>query len=260
MHRAAYVAFPLALHVLNNHLSSPGTHQAPSSETLIEVMMTLHSQYDGVHWVAKLVRQLVELVQNDSALPAGGSVANWAELLTFKPRTYLRLAVAMDLCMSSGRVPEQKDFPARLESNLLSRVLERPHAPKRINDRSSMTGCDASWVAGEDSALGADFFDPEVPRDREDSAPRVLSAVDGEGADDRQLFPEDVSRGQDHTPHTNFNAEMGFVDVTGSFPEGNSSFFDPVLADMAGMGDGSPGDGLSGGVGMEVDYAAALSV
>lgn len=218
-------------------------------------MMTLHSQYDGVHWIAKLVRQLVELVQTDSALPAGGSVANWAELLTFKPRTYLRLAVAMDLCMSSGRVPEQKDFPARVEVGLLEE-LEHPREKIGVMLKG---GADASWVAGEDTALGPDFFDPEVSPRREEYG---LGAGDGEPSGDGRISSGDVSRGsRDLNPqHSGFNAEMGFVDEAGSFSEGNGGFFDPVLADMAGLGDGSPSDGLSGGVGMDIDYAAALSV
>lgn len=119
-------------------------------------MKAMHLQYDGVDWVARLIGFLVDLVQDDLAVhnnnsnknsssnnssnndnnsnnnstsAAGGAgtvttttttttVADWAELLAVRPRTYLRLSLAMDLSMSSGRFPDKTDFLARLDDTM----------------------------------------------------------------------------------------------------------------------------------------------
>lgn len=103
------------------HLSAAIARQPPTNGTLIDVMKLLHLQYDGVDWVARVVRYIVDLVQGDPAIGADGNVTDWAELLAVRPRTYLRMSLAMDLSMSSGRLPDKKDFLGRLDGVRLSR-------------------------------------------------------------------------------------------------------------------------------------------
>lgn len=126
--RVAFVAFPLALHVLNIHLSASVARQIPREGTLIEVMKSLQVQYDGVDWVAKMIRQLIELVQEDATSAVGRTVTNWSELLTLKPKTYLTMSLALDMGMSSGRFPDRETLKARLnvsETNQISEKAQR---------------------------------------------------------------------------------------------------------------------------------------
>lgn len=127
INRLAFVAFPLALHVLNTHLSASAARQSSSREdALVEAMRSLQVQYDGVDFVVKVIRQLIELVQDDAASTA---VTDWSELLTVRPRTYLRMSLAMDMSMSSGRFHDKERVLARLHdlerssSNIASEVL-----------------------------------------------------------------------------------------------------------------------------------------
>lgn len=128
----AYIAFPLVLHVLNLHLSSASATTSPN--TLIDVLRTMHPQYDGVDWVARLVRYLVDLVHQDPAFATGpAKVADWAELLVVNPTTYLRLALLMDLSMSTGRIPDRKSFLARLEGlRRRGSMTKQLHQPQRL--------------------------------------------------------------------------------------------------------------------------------
>lgn len=189
----------------------------------------MHSQYDGVHWVAKLVRYLVELVQNDSRLSAGRKAASWAELLTFKPRTYLRLALAMDLSMSSGRIPDQKDFPARLEAKVL-RTLAGPGRAIRIHEGGLAPRRET--VTADDLTLGADFFEVnnsttpnsqgrQESRSHEGDSGASFADVTGEGDQDAQ------------------QSEATDLDLDGLGPLSAEmeSFFDPILNDLAAAGE-----------------------
>lgn len=216
-------------------------------------MMTMHNQYDGVHWVAKLVRYLVQLVQNDARLSvaAGGrKAASWAELLTFKPRTYLRLALAMDLSMSSGRIPDQKDFSARVEAKVM-RTLVGPERAFRISEggmssppSSSSSPCRRDAAATvvtttDDLLLGADFFE-----------------LDDKTTESQGRHQDGGSNQDDNTVGSSFNAETAVEDAEqqdaaqqqqqqpscatemdfdglGSLPAEMDSFFDPILGDLA---------------------------
>lgn len=244
--RVAYVAFPLALHVLNTHLSSTG-RQASSSGTLIEVMMTMHNQYDGVHWVAKLVRYLVELVQNDSRLSAGRKAASWAELLTFKPRTYLRLALAMDLSMSSGRIPDQRDFSARVEAKIM-RTLVGPERAVRTQDGRSGSPRDEITATADDLSLGADFF--ELDSKALDSE-NVQASTSGDG--DAGVSFADATAEVEQDSQQPCVTEMDFVGLS-SLPAEMESFFDPVLGDMAAVA-GNPAEDMSRDFGSDNEAA-----
>lgn len=120
----AYTVFPLTLQVLDWHLSSPpgsspdygkavgseGPKSTPSN--LIQAMRTFYPQYDGVDWVAKIIRCAVQVVQQ-SPTATESSIADWTQLLTVSPSEYLRLSVAVDISLSSGKVlgtPEVNEF------------------------------------------------------------------------------------------------------------------------------------------------------
>lgn len=144
-HSAAYIAFPLALHVLNNRLSAAMAHDSSTSGTLIEVMRAMQQQYDGVDWLARVVRFLVDLVQDDLAYTAanGRAVSDWSELLAVKPKTYLRLSLAMDLSMSSGRFPDKKDFLDKVDSLWQGRTARSLCSPSGEARRSIPRGLDS---------------------------------------------------------------------------------------------------------------------
>lgn len=216
---AAYIAFPLALHVLNNRLSAALTRRSPTNGTLIEVMKAMHVQYDGVDWVARLVRFLVDSVQDDLAFTAaGGSVTDWAELLAVKPRTYLRLSLAMDLSMSSGRFPDKKDFfLARLDGLRVGRsakALCSPTEPGQTS-RSAETRRNGQLMGtGDGSPLTFDVADLASNDAREDKTLENASFMDG--------LDVDVD-----------------LDRFTCLPDDLDDFFDPVLGEVADGGDSS---------------------
>lgn len=241
--RVACVAFPLALHVLNTHLSASAARHTPTSGTLIEVMMTMHSQYDGVQWVAKLVRHLVEIVQSDSTLSAGRNAASWAELLTFKPRTYLRLALAMDLSMSSGRIPDHKDFPAHLEA----KVLRSLAGPERvIYTQQGRSASRLDTVVADDAVLDVGFFDKKI------------DVLDREGSNSRQEGAEmavaDIIVDSEPSQSQGFEMDISLdgLEPLGSLSTEMDSFFDPVLADLAATDEATVED-LPGGFPADTD-------
>ncbi|EEU39701.1 uncharacterized protein NECHADRAFT_82144 [Fusarium vanettenii 77-13-4] len=116
-HRIACSALPLALHMINGRLN--GSFQDSRLLVLFQAMRTYEYLYDGVEWVAETIKlimgqkQLAHLLE--SALP-GTSLgsSSWESCLASNPTCYLRVTVTMDLSFSQGRLPEEKDFPARL--------------------------------------------------------------------------------------------------------------------------------------------------
>lgn len=227
--------------------------------------MTMHNQYDGVHWVAKLVRYLVQLVQNDSRISAGGrKAASWAELLTFKPRTYLRLALAMDLSMSSGRIPDQKDFSARVEAKVMRtlvgperafRVLQGDFSPSPASSRCEPVAATTT----DDLVLGADFFEMDDKAD--DSQDRQQDARsnkdDNSGTSSFVADTTTVDEGQQQdTQHQQSSCatEMDFGGL-GPLPAEMESFFDPILGDLAAAAGCSSVDDLARDFGSENEVA-----
>ena len=80
-------------------------------------MRTYQPQYDGVDWVSEIVRHVVNLAQLDETNPQGNQnpkIHDWTDILALQPSSYLRLALALDLSLSKGRLPEDGDFPVSL--------------------------------------------------------------------------------------------------------------------------------------------------
>jgi hypothetical protein len=95
------IILPLVLSILDLGSSLPRDscfHQTPNIEKqraniLVQVMETFWSQYDGVDWVAKVVRNAVSSARtwNEHSIP------KWTDVMSFQPQLYLRLALAIDL-------------------------------------------------------------------------------------------------------------------------------------------------------------------
>ncbi|KAF5004561.1 hypothetical protein FDECE_8951 [Fusarium decemcellulare] len=124
----ACTALPLVLNILDVKLSAPAKGQNLDTNAatalkqhrlniLIEAMKTYQPQYDGVDWVSEIVRHVVNLAQLDDSSPQGkqnAGITDWTDILALQPSSYLRLALALDVSLSKGRLPEDGDFPVSL--------------------------------------------------------------------------------------------------------------------------------------------------
>ncbi|CAH0037767.1 unnamed protein product [Clonostachys rhizophaga] len=139
----ACTALPLVLNILDVKLSSRQQQQQQQAggggnldsnaaaalkqhrlNILIEAMKTYQPQYDGVDWVSEIVRHIVNLAQiDDGSAGEDGTgagqqqtngITDWTDILASNPSSYLRLALALDLSLSKGRLPEDGDFPVSL--------------------------------------------------------------------------------------------------------------------------------------------------
>ncbi|KAL2755720.1 hypothetical protein ACRALDRAFT_1082152 [Sodiomyces alcalophilus JCM 7366] len=166
----ACTALPLVLHILDVKLSAPSTpfsKQSPSSSgdpntssavkqnrlnILIEAMKTYQPQYDGVDQVSETIRHIVNLAQLDLPPTAPTRpISDWTDILASQPSSYLRLALTMDLSLSKGRLPEDRDFPASLRGlftggfNPLKSLLENK---KRLDDEYAAMASSSAGGAG----------------------------------------------------------------------------------------------------------------
>ncbi|KAI6783173.1 Cutinase transcription factor 1 beta-like protein [Emericellopsis cladophorae] len=125
----ACTALPLVLNILDVKLSSSANESNLDSSAasalkqhrlniLIEAMRTYQPQYDGVDWVSEIIRHIVNLAQIEkpASREPGTKVGinDWTDILASQPSSYLRLALALDLSLSKGRLPEDGDFPVSL--------------------------------------------------------------------------------------------------------------------------------------------------
>ncbi|KAF7551304.1 hypothetical protein G7Z17_g5076 [Cylindrodendrum hubeiense] len=124
----ACTALPLVLNILDVKLSAPAKDPSLDSNAasalkqhrlniLIEAMKTYQPQYDGVDWVSEIVRHVVNLAQLDNTNTGGSqnsNITDWTDILALQPSSYLRLALALDVSLSKGRLPEDGDFPVSL--------------------------------------------------------------------------------------------------------------------------------------------------
>lgn len=78
-----------------------------------EAMKAFRPRYEGTEWVAETVRHASSLAQ-PLAESAGSSVADWTDLLARHTSSYPLMTMTIDVCISQGRLPEERDFPAWL--------------------------------------------------------------------------------------------------------------------------------------------------
>ncbi|KAM6524524.1 hypothetical protein FALCPG4_010134 [Fusarium falciforme] len=130
-------ALPLALHMINGRLN--GSLQDSRLVVLFQAMRTYEYLYDGVEWVAETIKlimgqkQLAHLLESALSRTSLAS-ESWESFLASNPTGYLRVAVTMDLSFSQGRLPEEKDFPARLRD-----VEEKPIPATLLKENLTVT-------------------------------------------------------------------------------------------------------------------------
>ncbi|KAF4978188.1 hypothetical protein FZEAL_5384 [Fusarium zealandicum] len=150
----ACTALPLILNILDVKLSATSKDQNLDSNAvsalkqhrlniLIEAMRTYQPQYDGVDWVSEIVRHVVNLAQLDDSTPQGNNnsgLTDWTDILALQPSSYLRLALALDVSLSKGRLPEDGDFPVSLRglfvggSSPLKAMIEANRTAGKVNE------------------------------------------------------------------------------------------------------------------------------
>lgn len=117
---------------------------------LVEAMKTYQPQYDGVDWVSETIRHAICLARWDHATPRqelenntrkGIDMADWTEMLSSRPGWYLRLALTIDLSLSKGRFPEDRDFPVGLRGLLVDIGQRRPLLKQ--SEQKGVTRCDS---------------------------------------------------------------------------------------------------------------------
>lgn len=188
-------------------------------------MKSLQLQYDGVDWVAKVIRKLIDLVQDEataSTTTVGRRVTDWSELLIAKPRTYLRMSLAMDMSMSSGRFPDKDRLIAsemlQIRVPSLQRVPRPLAAPRmRIEERTD----------GPSSSTGLlSHNDNNSTLVQQNTANNTTTTIPGSG----NANPADLSNSAAAVMCDQFSPFQG------STPDMNA-FFDASLADF-GLGAG----------------------
>lgn len=146
-----FIVLPLVLNILDVKLCPPtadGMHQTSATtqhqlNVLIQLVRAYWTRYDGIDWVTEIVRHIIGLAQLDeSRLERKFSTINWADIFAFQPRSYLRLVLAVDLSLSTGRLPQDGDFPVKLRglfsmgANPLRELIEGHH-PNAVEDHNS---------------------------------------------------------------------------------------------------------------------------
>lgn len=129
---------PLALHVVSMRLSSinkelalfdSGGRESPTTgklsqrrlEVLTEALKQFLVHFDGVELIKEAARHAADLAQ--TARPPAhqqgqASATDWSQILAKQPARYLRLTWTVDVCISKGRLPEERDFPEWLSNQL----------------------------------------------------------------------------------------------------------------------------------------------
>lgn len=132
-------ALPLLLHILGTDPSSSNYVKDPIYSKVIKdrlqvlrtAMETYQSQYEGVNWIIEVINRVVSLSRTGSISPVGASIicpneqgatdgeARMGKLI-FQPSWYLRLAFAVDVALSKGRLPEDASFSRSFQELVLS--------------------------------------------------------------------------------------------------------------------------------------------
>ncbi|KAL4803989.1 hypothetical protein BDV18DRAFT_162399 [Aspergillus unguis] len=138
----AYIALPLALSILDVKLSLTDVQSATRQRRLqifAEAMKSLQAYYDGTDRVSDAIERLVHHL---AAAPGPSSsfeghtrqqpsrqtkqkhpVSEWSDILDRLPGCYLRIAVTLDLAISTGEYPDEQAFPAWLQTRSLASCL-----------------------------------------------------------------------------------------------------------------------------------------
>lgn len=222
-------------------------------------MKAMHLQYDGVDWIARLVRFLVDLVQDDLAYTGGtagdsssSSVADWAELLAVKPRTYLRLSLAMDLSMSSGRFPDNKDFLARLDGLRLGRRSARALCSPTVSGPPPTGWRPAEMTRrnGQQQPVATGGDGSPLALDMDVAASLASNNTPGDALENASFMGDLERSGQQ-----SFDVDADLDRFT-CLPDDLDDFFDPVLGDLAADEESSTNKSFDAGIDNGLSSAA----
>ncbi|KAH7153021.1 fungal-specific transcription factor [Dactylonectria macrodidyma] len=184
----ACTALPLVLNILDVKLSASAKDPSLDSNAasalkqhrlniLIEAMRTYQPQYDGVDWVSEIVRHVVNLAQVDNTNTEGrqnSNITDWTDILALQPSSYLRLALALDVSLSKGRLPEDGDFPVSLRGLFVGGFspLKTLIEANRTNNVSNSFGPDHNAPMSEEQGIIQSVhsdFDSQSPLSQTDS-------------------------------------------------------------------------------------------
>lgn len=275
----ACTALPLVLNILDVKLSAPAKNSTLDSSAamalkqhrlniLIEAMRTYQPQYDGVDWVSEIVRHIVNLAQIDgsNAQSAGTKqgINDWTDILASQPGSYLRLALALDLSLSKGRLPEDGDFPVSLRGlftggfsplkSLVEANRAADPASRGLNQASqgAFGSGPARLPAYEDTDSQHSTHSPEDSRmtDSDDAANEALrdqirsqmqtnrpvntnippsQGLDGLGPETGGVFPLDDSPGA--------TSDFGGMYIDGPMPDISAEWIESLWGEMGDMED-----------------------
>lgn len=182
----AYAAYPLALNALDIYLSTTSSSAldaiskcktSEGAKIFIEAIRTLHPQYDGVDWMANIVRSAVHVVQENPNSPKE-AFTKWTDLLVFQPRRYLQLSIVMDLGFRNGKIPGREDIPAHFKDMVNIELkwsiiqINHPIAFRKANmntkkrprkHRKQLTGAEAAAPTPATPIVGTVTVDENAP-------------------------------------------------------------------------------------------------
>ena len=230
----AYAALPLVLHILDVKLSSTPSQLARKQGRLniyTEAMKDLKPQYDGTDEVSDFVTRMVECIslespsqaqrkegsrQGSSWLAPGGAmtVNEWSDVLLRQPSLYVRLVVTIDLALSMGRFPEDKDFPVVLQSKAMpgNRFLLSRTTISHIQEGDEKNGQrDRSTWGSEVLTEG-----PQVQNINDFSDPGIGGSKELSGQVQQSVRTSPISIIADMELPMNFGFDIGSSDEVGA--------------------------------------------
>lgn len=153
-------ALPLLLHILGADPSSSRYVKDSVYSNLIKdrvqvlrkAMEMYKFQYEGVNWIIDVINRVVSLSRTVSISPTGPSIIGPNEQssvdgdghrmgkLIFQPSWYLRLAFAVDIALSNGRLPEDESFSRSFQELVLSEAGQPRDVSKQVGDGDKYSG------------------------------------------------------------------------------------------------------------------------
>lgn len=160
-------ALPFLLHVLGADPSSSRYVNDSIYSTLVKdrlqvlrtAMETYQFQYEGVNWIIEVINRVVSLSRTVSISPAGTSIIHPNEQgsideedrmrkLIFQPSWYLRLAFAVDVALSKGRLPEDESFSRSFQELVLSEASQPPDGLEPVRKKNKSSGSSHRAIRG----------------------------------------------------------------------------------------------------------------
>lgn len=131
--------------------------QEHSLDVLLSALRVFYSQYDGVDWIAHIVRSVVGLIQ-PHLRNSNATIGNWRELLITQPRLYLQLVIAVDLSLGNGAFPARGDFPFELNGLFTADVSLPSKLPSTRRLESEMKAQAPNYEANTNEDPKAHMF------------------------------------------------------------------------------------------------------